>query len=346
MNKLVTVLGVTAVVTLVGCKDPNYKSYRTVSQNDVKVVEPVEVPAAEPVAKKSCSCAPGTKHAEPCKCGAEDCKCAVEVKPVPAVPVEEVAPAKKAEGEYTVYIVQNGDYLAKISKKFNITIAAIKSLNGLKSDVIRVGQKLKLPGKVDVGVQTEPAKAAAKSAKAFKPYEGATKEYIVKNGDTLGAIAYGNGCNIRQLKQLNSLKSDNLKIGQKLKVPANGKAAKTVKEKKPAKAEEVEKPSSKAVEAEPKAEPAKEAAIPAAEVKEDPVKEESLDKPVSSVETSAPAAEAPATTTYVVQEGDDMTAILIRFGVSAAVVRELNNLPDDAQLKPGQVIKLPAEVQQ
>lgn len=343
MNKLVTVLGVTAVVTLAGCKDPNYKSYRTQSQNDVKVVEPAPAAVVEQDAKNKCTCAPGTKHAEPCKCGAADCKCEVEVKSVPAVPVEEVAPVKKAEPEYTVYIVQNGDYLAKISKKFNITIAAIKSLNNLKSDVIRVGQKLKLPGKVDVGVQKQPAKVAAKSAKAFKPYEGATKEYVVKSGDTLGAIAYGNGCNIRQLKKLNNLKSDTLKIGQKLKVPANGKAV--AKAKPAAAAEEENKSASLAVApVEPKVEPKAEEVTPAAETAE-PVKEAAAAKPAAA--GSAPVqTEAPATTTYVVQEGDDMTSILIRFGVSAACVRELNNLSDDAQLKPGQVIKLPAETQQ
>ncbi|MBQ3344954.1 MAG: LysM peptidoglycan-binding domain-containing protein, partial [Kiritimatiellae bacterium] len=63
---------------------------------------------------------------------------------------------------------------------------------------------------------------------------------------------------------------------------------------------------------------------------------------------AAPAADssAPATTTYVVQEGDDMTGVSIRWGVSAADIRELNNLGDKDQLVPGQIIKLPAEAQQ
>ena len=89
---------------------------------------------------------------------------------------------------------------------------------------------------------------------------------------------------------------------------------------------------------------APETEAPAAETAE-PVKEDAADKPAAA-ESAPVQAEAPATTTYVVQEGDDMTSILIRFGVSAACVRELNNLSDDAQLKPGQVIKLPAETQQ
>jgi LysM repeat protein len=67
----------------------------------------------------------------------------------------------------------------------------------------------------------------------------------------------------------------------------------------------------------------------------------------ATVPDAAPAA-APAaeTATYVVQEGDDMTGVSIRWGVSAAAIRELNNLGDNDQLRPGQIIKLPAEAQQ
>ena len=50
--------------------------------------------------------------------------------------------------------------------------------------------------------------------------------------------------------------------------------------------------------------------------------------------------------TYVVQEGDDMTGVSIRWGVSAAEIRELNNLGEGDQLVPGQIIKLPADAQQ
>ncbi len=41
-----------------------------------------------------------------------------------------------------------------------------------------------------------------------------------------------------------------------------------------------------------------------------------------------------------------MTGVSIRWGVSAAEIRELNNLGDADQLKPGQILKLPAEAQQ
>ena len=41
-----------------------------------------------------------------------------------------------------------------------------------------------------------------------------------------------------------------------------------------------------------------------------------------------------------------MTGVSIRWGVSAADIRELNNLGEKDQLVPGQIIKLPADAQQ
>ena len=348
MNKLVTVLGVAAVATLAGCKDPNYKPMSDSSQDDVMVVGPAE-PQSTPapvLATPSCKCPPGTRHVAPCACGAADCQCIVEVKPVAVPTPPPVEPA------YTTYIVQNGDYLAKISKKFNVTISSIKRINGLKSDVIRVGQKLKLPGKLDVGVQKAPvvSSKAPKAASASAEYKGATKEYVVKGGDTLGAIAYSNGINVRQLKKLNGLTSDVVKVGQKLKVPAAGKAAVAEKKPKPEVVKAAPKaPTMKTSEPAKAVAPAALAIPPAAPapVAEKPAVEESAPVEAAPATEAAPAAPADAaTTTYVVQESDDMTGVTIRFGVTAAAIRELNNLSEDAQLTPGQIIKLPADAQQ
>ena len=358
MNKFGVVLGIAAVATLAGCKDPDYhRTSGVASQNDVKRVDTTPAPA-QPVeiepAPAKCMCAPGTRHSAPCTCGAPDCKCIVETKPVIVADVSK----KPVEPEYTIYIVQNGDYLAKISKKFNVTIASIKRLNpSIKKDVVRVGQKLKLPGKVDVpppavasgaASGTVAATAAKKSAakKSFTPYTGATKEYVVKNGDTLGSVAYGNGITIRQLKELNGLSSDSLKIGQKLKIPAE----KVVKPAKTEKAKPAEKKAAVAPATAPAVEKKVEEAAPVAPVtaaEAVPAAEEKAAAPVADAVEAAPAkTEAAASTTYVVQEGDDMTGVSIRWGVSAAQIRELNNLAEGDQLVPGQIIKLPADAQQ
>ena len=167
-----------------------------------------------------------------------------------------------------------------------------------------------------------------------------------------GAIAYGNGITIRQLKELNALKSDRITVGQKLKIPASKAVAAPVRKSAPA----AKKTESVA------AAPAKTETAPAAE-KTEPAQAPAAAEPAPAADTAAPAVEesAPAAAdaessdvktdptaekTYVVQEGDDMTGVSIRWGVSAAAIRELNNLGDNDQLKPGQIIKLPAEAQQ
>ena len=331
MNKLGIVLGIAAVTVIAGCKDPNYQ--RKASKDEVKDIGTQVEQQPEPdtpvvTEEKHCTCPPGTKHTEPCQCGAPDCQCIVEQK---IVEKKDVKPLPPPEPEYTVYIVQRGDYLAKISKKYNVTINSIKRLNNLKDDNIRIGQKLKLPGKLEIGEQKVPEGAFAKDANAaakkpYAAYTGPTKEYVVKSGDTLGAIAYGNGINIRQLKELNGLTSDSLKIGQKLKIPAEKVVAAKKVETKP-----VEK---KAAEPEVKA-PAEVPAETVAPV--EPTVEAPVQAPV--VEDSAPVP------TYTVQEGDDLTDVSIRFGVSAAAVRELNNLGENDKLVAGLILKLPAEAQ-
>ncbi|MGN0833006.1 MAG: LysM peptidoglycan-binding domain-containing protein [Kiritimatiellia bacterium] len=346
MNKFGMVLGLAAVATLAGCKDPDYRrGAAPTSQNEAKGADTTVATTidADPVvvAKPACKCPPGTRHASPCACGAPDCKCIVEAKPVVVADI-----SRPPEPAYTTYIVQPGDYLAKISKKFNVTISSIKRLNpSIKRDIVRVGQKLKLPGKIDVGAQPAPAPAASRAVSAgkggFAPYTGATKEYVVKSGDTLGSVAYGSGINIRQLKQLNGLSSDSIRIGQKLKVPAEKVAAK--KAAKPAAADKGRQTAAPVVASD--RQPAEPVAAATAEKAPQPVADaEAAPAPVAAEEPVA-AAEAPSRT-YVVQEGDDMTGVSIRWGVSAAEIRELNNLAEGDQLVPGQVIKLPADAAQ
>ena len=152
-------------------------------------------------------------------------KAPVVVKPVSAAP----APAA------AVHVVQKGESLSVISKRYNVKMGAIVAANpGLKPNFIRIGQKLSIPGVAGVPAAAPakvmpaaaPAPVAAstvapvKTKPAFKAYEGPTKEYVVRNGDSLGKIAWENGITIRALKALNGLQKDNVRVGQKLQVPA------------------------------------------------------------------------------------------------------------------------------
>ena len=113
----------------------------------------------------------------------------------------------------TVYMVKSGDSLSRIGQKYGLTVAKLKTLNNLKSDMIYVGQKLNVTSAVAKPVtpvqKPKPTTPAA-------PTTNAT--YTVKGGDTLGRISQQHGMTVAQLKLLNSLKSDMIYIGQKLKL--------------------------------------------------------------------------------------------------------------------------------
>lgn len=106
-------------------------------------------------------------------------------KPVPK-------PTTPTGSTNTTYKVVKGDTLWGISNKFGVTIDQIKKLNGLKSDVLVIGQTLKIREN--------------------------TVTYKVVKGDTLWGVAQKVGLTVAEIKSLNGLKSDVISIGQTLKV--------------------------------------------------------------------------------------------------------------------------------
>ncbi|WP_251554812.1 LysM peptidoglycan-binding domain-containing protein [Neobacillus muris] len=93
--------------------------------------------------------------------------------------------------QYDVYTVQSGDSLSVIAKKFNVSAASIKTVNGLTSDVIFVGQVLKLP----------------------------YYTYTVVSGDSLSLIAKKYAVTVESIRSYNSLTTDMIFVGQKIKIP-------------------------------------------------------------------------------------------------------------------------------
>ena len=95
---------------------------------------------------------------------------------------------------YFTYIVQHGDTLFSIANRFNTTVAAIKSLNNLTSDILRVSQQLSIPSNNIIN--------------SFL--------YTVQNGDTLFSIANRFNTTVDNIRKVNNLSSDLLRIGQQL----------------------------------------------------------------------------------------------------------------------------------
>ena len=304
--------------------------------------------------------------------------------PPPAKPVATkkpqggaATPSAAPAAAMTVHTVKKNEQLWAISKKYNVKLSSIVAANpGINPDRISIGQKINIPGvvaapKSDVMLASASATCVAPAAAntvapvkvkpAFKSYTGPTKEYVVRGGDSLGKIALANGISIRALKELNGLTKDSVRVGQKLKVPAEKVAAEKPAEKKaaapavekkdaaaPAPAPETKNDKAAApVEAKKSAEPTASApaadsaaAAPAAEANAAPAEA----APAAPAE-AAPAPE-PAGSTYTVKEGDDIVSISIAWGISPSQLMNANDLKDNEPLKPGTVLKLPPNARQ
>lgn len=98
------------------------------------------------------------------------------------------------------YIVKSGDSLWSIAKKYGVTVDELKSANNLTSNLLNVGQRLKIPSAVE---------------------EETTEytNYTVKSGDTLYSIAKQYDLTMQELISFNNLSSTLLSIGQILRIP-------------------------------------------------------------------------------------------------------------------------------
>lgn len=120
----------------------------------------------------------------------------------------------------SVHIVEKGETLFAISRKYQITVAELRAANNMQeNDVLKAGQKLVIPT-ADIST------AAALSAKSVPSTEnnaaqrGSTTTYSVQKGDTFYGIARKHNIPLSELFALNGLGNDAvLKAGQKLKVP-------------------------------------------------------------------------------------------------------------------------------
>ncbi|MEW8987378.1 MAG: LysM peptidoglycan-binding domain-containing protein, partial [Bacillus sp. (in: firmicutes)] len=132
--------------------------------------------------------------------------------PDPApTPAPNPAPAPVETISYTV---KAGDTLSAIAKLHNTTVTAIKSSNGLTTDIIRVGQVLSIP----TG-STAPAPAPSPVPGPAPVVQ--TISYTVKAGDTLSAIAKLHNTTVTAIKSSNGLTSDIIRVGQVLSIPSN-----------------------------------------------------------------------------------------------------------------------------
>ena len=129
---------------------------------------------------------------------------------------EELASAPKLEDIH--YVVQKGDNLGKISKKFGTPLTDLQQWNNLSGNNIAVGNKL-IVAKNEVAIIKSSPESFKKKDNLASVSKKQGTDYYVKKGDSLYSIAKKYpGVTISDIKKWNDISAEDLKPGMKLKI--------------------------------------------------------------------------------------------------------------------------------
>lgn len=120
------------------------------------------------------------------------------------VNIASVSKPTNSESNIQVHSVNKGESLYNISRRYNISVSDLKSMNNLSSDYIYEGQKIKL---INNGTLPSSSNNFAK--------------HSVKRGETLGQIASNYGVNAQQIRNWNNIRGSKIYPGQKLLIQSD-----------------------------------------------------------------------------------------------------------------------------
>ncbi|MGK4108579.1 LysM peptidoglycan-binding domain-containing protein [Enterococcus cecorum] len=199
------------------------------------------------------------------------------------------------------YTVKAGDSLWSIANKHGLSVAQLKSMNGLSSDMIYAGQKLTVKtGASSTSSTTSSANTntGATTNPVTNTQTSNASSYTVKSGDSLWSIANRHGLSVSRLKNMNGLTSDIIYPGQTLKVGRGNNTSTTA-----------------------------------------PSKIATTTPAPSQVSTTSSNTSTSTSKTYTVASGDSLWAIANKHGLSVSQLKNVNGLTSDI-IYPGQTLKV------
>ena len=113
------------------------------------------------------------------------------------------------------YRVKSGDYLGKIARRYGVRVSQLKQWNGLRSNNLRIGQRLTIYPRKPSGKQVSSTSTSTKK----RVVSASAKTYEVKSGDSLWSISKKfPGVSIQNIKDWNDISGTKLKPGMTLVV--------------------------------------------------------------------------------------------------------------------------------
>lgn len=252
-----------------------------------------------------------------------------KTEPVPTSPkvFKKTIPAK-------FHTVKKGETLSEIAEKYGLTVASLKNKNGIRGNKLKLKQRLKVKEAQTYTESESTQIAEAKSLELAK--KSATKSdnqpltHKVLKGETLFSISKSCGLSVAEIKELNAIEGNAVKLGQLLVI------AKTP--------EENNKPVASSTR--PKVEKAETKPIAKTEIKPEVVTEEAqiqeeIPEVVVRIEPKQESKSKPASSTRIivhkVHSGENLATIARDFKVSLDELKRINNL-EEIRVNVGQEV--------
>jgi LysM repeat protein len=142
---------------------------------------------------------------------------------VPTNTVPPTAQQTQVTGTATTYKIQSGDSFYTIGKQFHVSTKAIQDANpGVDPKKLKLGKEINIPAPTAAAPT-----AVAGTVTGTKVAADSADLYTVKPHDNLTTIAKNHGTTPKAIMAINDLKTDRIKAGAKLKMPAAKTATST-----------------------------------------------------------------------------------------------------------------------